>query len=35
MYTKLVCIESPNCHIVLLADVLVLLFLAKILLLPS
>jgi len=28
VYTKLVCIKSPKCHIDLLADVVVLLFLA-------
>jgi len=28
VYTKLVCIKSPKCHVVLLADVVVLLFLA-------
>jgi len=28
VYTELVCIKSPKCHVVLLADVVVLLFLA-------
>jgi len=28
LYTNLVCIKSPKCHVVLLADVVVLLFLA-------
>jgi len=28
VYTKLVCTKSPKCHVVLLADVAVLLFLA-------
>jgi len=28
VYTKLLCILSPKCHVVLLADVVVLLFLA-------
>jgi len=28
VYTKLVCIKSPKCHVVLLADLVALLFLA-------
>jgi len=28
MYTKLACIKSPKCHVVLLADVVILSFLA-------